>query len=257
MLGGAFAAVAASAAATSWQAGSPLRAQSGRYSGLAFLDDHSIGGRSDHRRARLESGRPRFPQMLPVRRGRDVSSGVGGGLTTDRPAPSATCRSGADPVAANPLTYVSWLTIPVIAFVLYRTAWGIALRPPARTRRHRAAGAGPTLAGCFDGRRRSALRPRRRAPWRWGCDTVQQEHDRRSRFHRPRRCLLRCRSALADGGGGIPVRHLRSGLLPLRQRQVGAPARPDASLPRGRHQPDAGCPQTPLGRAVAPPVVPI
>ena len=28
----------------------------------------------------------------------------------------------------TPLTYVSWMTIPVIAFVLYRTAWGIALR---------------------------------------------------------------------------------------------------------------------------------
>jgi ABC-type uncharacterized transport system permease subunit len=28
----------------------------------------------------------------------------------------------------TPLTYLSWATIPVIAFVLYRTAWGIALR---------------------------------------------------------------------------------------------------------------------------------
>jgi general nucleoside transport system permease protein len=28
----------------------------------------------------------------------------------------------------TPLTYFSWLTIPVIAFILYRTAWGIALR---------------------------------------------------------------------------------------------------------------------------------
>jgi simple sugar transport system permease protein len=28
----------------------------------------------------------------------------------------------------TPLTYLSWLTIPIIAFVLFRTAWGIALR---------------------------------------------------------------------------------------------------------------------------------
>ena len=198
---------------------------------MAFLDDHSIGGRSDHRRARLESGRPRVSGYSPSLRCRGRIFRRGDRSATDRPAPSRQHAAlGADPVAADPLTYVSWLTIPVIAFVLYRTAWGIALRAAGEDEEAaRAAGVGPTLAGCFDGRRRSALRPRRRPPGVRGRDTVQQEHDRRSRFHRPRRCLLRCRSALADGGGGIPVRHLRSGLLPLRQRWVGAPARPDAS----------------------------
>ncbi len=133
MLGGAFAAVAASAAAASWQTGVVAAGAVGALLGLGFSwtitrlgADQIIAGLGLNLVVLGFLG-----YLLPVRfgvQGTYLPEGVVGLPRIALPLLGNMPLLGPILSPQTPLTYVSWLTIPVIAFVLYRTAWGIALR---------------------------------------------------------------------------------------------------------------------------------
>ena len=133
MLGGAFAAVAASAAAASWQIGVVAAGAVGALLGLGFSwtitrlgADQIIAGLGLNLVVLGFLG-----YLLPVRfgvQGTYLPEGVVGLPRIALPLLGNMPLLGPILSPQTPLTYVSWLTIPVIAFVLYRTAWGIALR---------------------------------------------------------------------------------------------------------------------------------
>lgn len=133
MLGGAFAAVAASAAFASWQAGVVAAGLVGALLGLGFSwtitrlgADQIIAGLGLNLVVLGFLG-----YLLPVRfgvQGTYLPEGVVGLPRVALPVIAALPLVGPILSPQTPLTYLSWLTIPVVAFVLYRTAWGIALR---------------------------------------------------------------------------------------------------------------------------------
>ena len=133
MLGGAFAAVAASAAFASWQAGVVAAGVVGALIGLLFSwsitrlgADQIIAGLGLNLVVLGFLG-----YLLPVRfgvQGTYLPEGVVGLPKIALPVLGALPLVGPILSPQTPLTYLSWATIPVIAFVLYRTAWGIALR---------------------------------------------------------------------------------------------------------------------------------
>ncbi|MGH2618168.1 MAG: ABC transporter permease subunit, partial [Thermomicrobiales bacterium] len=133
MLGGAFAAVVASAAFASWQTGVAAAGIVGALIGLVFSwtitrlgADQIIAGLGLNLVVLGFLG-----YLLPVRfgvQGTYLPEGVVG--LPRIPLPIAGDLPLLGPILSpqTPLTYLSWLTIPVVGFVLYRTAWGIALR---------------------------------------------------------------------------------------------------------------------------------
>jgi simple sugar transport system permease protein len=133
MLGGAFAAVAASAVFASWQAGVIVAGVVGALLGLVFSwtitrlgADQIIAGLGLNLVVLGFLG-----YLLPVRfgvQGTYLPEGVVGLPEVALPIIGALPLVGPILSPQTPLTYLSWLTIPVVAFVLYRTAWGIALR---------------------------------------------------------------------------------------------------------------------------------
>ncbi len=133
MLGGAFAAVAASAAFASWQAGVVAAGVVGALIGLLFSwsitrlgADQIIAGLGLNLVVLGFLG-----YLLPVRfgvQGTYLPEGVVGLPQVTLPVLGALPLVGPILSPQTPLTYLSWATIPIIAFVLYRTAWGIALR---------------------------------------------------------------------------------------------------------------------------------
>lgn len=133
MLGGAFAAVAASAAFASWQAGVVAAGLTGAVLGLLFSwtitrlgAEQIIAGLGLNLVVLGFLG-----YLLPVRfgvQGTFLPDGVVGLPQVALPAIGAVPLLGPILSPQTPLTYLSWLTIPAVAFVLYRTAWGIALR---------------------------------------------------------------------------------------------------------------------------------
>ena len=69
--------------------------------------------------------------LLPVRfgvQGTYLPNGLVGLPDVDLPVIDAIPGLGSILSGHDPLTYLSWLSVPLVAFVLYRTAWGIALR---------------------------------------------------------------------------------------------------------------------------------
>lgn len=69
--------------------------------------------------------------LLPVRfgvQGTYLPEGLVGLPDVDLPGVGAVPGLGAVVSGHDPLTYLAWLTVPAVSLVLYRTAWGIALR---------------------------------------------------------------------------------------------------------------------------------
>jgi len=133
MLGGAFAAVAASAAAASWQAGVAAAGAVGALLGLGFSWTITrLGANQIIAGLGLNLVVLGFlGYLLPVRfgvQGTYLPEGVVGLPRIALPLFGNMPLLGPILSPQTPLTYFSWLTIPVIAFILYRTAWGIALR---------------------------------------------------------------------------------------------------------------------------------
>jgi ABC-type uncharacterized transport system permease subunit len=133
MLGGAFAAVAASAAAASWQAGVAAAGAVGALLGLGFSWTITrLGANQIIAGLGLNLVVLGFlGYLLPVRfgvQGTYLPEGVVGLPRIALPLLDNMPLLGPILSPQTPLTYFSWLTIPIIAFILYRTAWGIALR---------------------------------------------------------------------------------------------------------------------------------
>jgi len=133
MLGGAFAAVAASAAAASWQAGVAAAGAVGALLGLGFSWTITrLGANQIIAGLGLNLVVLGFlGYLLPVRfgvQGTYLPEGVVGLPRIALPLFGNMPLLGPILSPQTPLTYFSWLTIPIIAFILYRTAWGIALR---------------------------------------------------------------------------------------------------------------------------------
>ena len=154
MLGGAFAAVAASAAAAGWQAGVAAAGAVGALLGLGFSWTITrLGANQIIAGLGLNLVVLGFlGYLLPVRfgvQGTYLPEGVVGLPRIALPLLGSMPLLGPILSPQTPLTYVSWMTIPVIAFVLYRTAWGIALRAAARTRRQPGGGRRPYAGGMF------------------------------------------------------------------------------------------------------------
>ena len=69
--------------------------------------------------------------LLPVRfgvQGTYLPDGLVGLPDVDLPVVDAIPGLGAVLSGHDALTYLAWLSVPVVSFVLYRTAWGVALR---------------------------------------------------------------------------------------------------------------------------------
>ena len=133
MLGGAFAAVAASAAAASWQIGVAAAGAVGALLGLGFSWTITrLGANQIIAGLGLNLVVLGFlGYLLPVRfgvQGTYLPEGVVGLPRIALPLLDNMPLLGPILSPQTPLTYFSWLTIPIIAFILYRTAWGIALR---------------------------------------------------------------------------------------------------------------------------------
>lgn len=133
MLAGAFAAVVVSAATRSWLLATLAAAVTGGVVGLLFSwtitrlgADQIIAGLGLNL---LILGLIGY--LLPVRfgvQGTYLPAGLVGLPRVNLPLVGAIPGLGAVVSGHDPLTYLSWLSVPVVSFFLYRTAWGIALR---------------------------------------------------------------------------------------------------------------------------------
>jgi simple sugar transport system permease protein len=133
MLAGAFAAVAASAAAASWQIGVVAAGAVGALLGLAFSwtmtrlgADQIIAGLGLNLVVLGFLG-----YLLPIRFGVQGTYLPDGVVALPRfalPLVGDLPLLGQILSPQTPLTFLSWLAVPIIAVLLYRTAWGIALR---------------------------------------------------------------------------------------------------------------------------------
>jgi hypothetical protein len=121
----------------------------------------------------------------------------------------------------DPITYLSWLAIPLTWFLLYRTVIGLRLR---------AAGHNPDAALAAG---LSLPRLRRRAARACRGAAVQLQHDQRPRLHRARRVLLRQLTAADDRARRVRVRDRLRGRDPPADRRPAVAAAADAAVPGG------------------------
>ena len=106
------------------------------------------------------------------------------------------------------LVYVAYLLVPVVAWALYRTRWGLRLRVVGEAP-EAAATAGVNVDGVkFQAMllSRPLLRARGRLSFARLCYAVLQGNDSRARADRPGRDLFRPRQSVPHGRGGAAVR---------------------------------------------------
>ena len=143
----------------------------------------------------------------------------------------------------QPLFYVSWALVPIVAWVLFRTRFGLQVRGAgeAPVAVDAAGVIGRAGAVCGDRDRRGAGRLRGRIPVRGRCRHLHDQHDRRPGLHRAGAGDGRQLEPVADRGRGDRLRPAaldgRRVADPWCQHPPGVPG--DAALPRRdpRHGP--------------------